>query len=288
MNLERFEAIAESVVRDGYAVVPGYLGAERTEALAREALDLLSDEVSHSDRHPPGWNEALGVAEKSSMFDELLFDPLLVATYVYAVGPDVELASAGEVDIKTPNSSSSCCGWHNDFIWMPHVRRPRPFFWLAAYYFLCEIGLETGPLWVLPGSHLWPAEPTAEMDNDRGYGRQLDGSKAVTGPAGTVLLLNNEIWHMSPPNTSSCARLIYKVHVKPTWMKPWGNGRAPSSAYAATKTKLHELQLLGAYEYDEVNWQYGRDLDEARFPVLAWLRTLPWISSSFGSLDSRT
>ena len=285
MDAKQFAAIAEGVVRDGYAVIPGYLPTAQASALLEDANAILHDEATHSGRHPPGWAESIGVAERSPLFGDLLFDPLLVATYIHAVGPDIELASAGELDAKAPNSPATGCGWHNDFIWMPYVRRPRPFFWLAAYYFLDDISPESGPLWVMPGSHAWPDEPGPEMDNADGCGREIEGSQMITGPAGTVLLVNNEIWHMSPPNVSSAARVMFKVHLKPTWMKPWGHGRAPSSTFIESKTATHEQQLLGAYEYDEVDWQYGRDLDEARFPVLGWLRELPWVPNQLGALS---
>lgn len=255
----------------GYVVVEGD-AADLAHDLRQTAQRLFDQpDAHHSDRHPEGWDEVINAAEVASEFLPLLLDPVAVAAAVALFGPDVELASTGEVDRKRPMSAAAHCGWHNDFTWMRYVPRPRPFFWLAAYYFLSDITEASGPVWVMPGTHRLPEEPTVEHNQANGCGRPLAGSVPLLGPAGTMVLLNNEIWHMSTPNTSAESRIIFKAHFKPSWMKPWGHGRTPSQEFAERQTETYARQLLGAYAYDDVPWEYGRDGSSARYPVVQWL-----------------
>jgi hypothetical protein len=276
VNEAHFADIVQNVRTAGYAVIPSYLSPQRLKPLQSEALRLFAEPPEEDERHPDGWREVIRAAERSEEFLDLHFDPLLVATAVAVMGPDVEFASPGEIDEKLPQTPHSGCGWHNDFIWMPSVPRPRPFFWLAAYYFLTDIAEDSGPLWVMPGSHLWEEEAGRHLDDDDGYGRLLPDSLPLTGAAGTLVLLNNEIWHMSPPNRATTSRIIFKLHAKPSWMKPWG-GRAHSSEFCTTLKHAHERQLAGYEAYDDVPWQYGEDADDSPYPVVAWLAAVaPW------------
>lgn len=278
-------AIVSALRTDGYAVVGAHVSSEiaRLRLLADDAFARA--DVPHLHRHPEGWDEVMKVAEIAEEFRPLLFDPVAVAAAVALLGPDIELASTGELDRKRPMSQQAFCGWHNDFTWMRFVNRPRPFYWLAAYFFLSDITESSGPVWVLPGSHLAADEPDIEHNYADGRGRLLEGAVPIVGPAGTMVLLNNEIWHMSPPNESAQDRIMFKAHFKPSWMRPWGLGRAPSREFAGTQDEPAAKQLLGGYDYDSVPWDYGRDATIARYPVVQWLASNgisvdAWVSSA--------
>lgn len=263
----------ESLQKDGFARLDNHLDPSQLSALSVEAAGLFERPEILSDRHPAGWLEVGQPLELSALYRELLRDPVPCAAAVALLGPDIELANGGELDQKVPESPTSWCGWHSDFIWMGYLPRPRPFFWLSAYYFIEDVDVDSGPVWVMPGSHRWEAEPQAGEDDPTGGGRLLEGSQPLTGKAGTLYLMNNEIWHMSPPNRSERPRVIFKLHFKPGWTKWHGKGREPSKKLRDMQVDPPAQQLLAVFDHDDVPWQHGEDVRMSRYPVVNWLRS---------------
>src|SRR5439155_3995939 len=122
----------------------------------------------------------------------------------------------------------------------------RPFFWLTAYFFLTDVTEDSGPLWVVPGSHRWVAEPDDAVVRWTDSGNQIPDVRPLTGPAGTLMLFNNEIWHRSPPNVSGVDRLVLRVHVKPSWMKAWRHGLIDPKGALMAIDEPHARQMTGS------------------------------------------
>lgn len=255
---------------EGYALIPGHLDESLLREVTEECSSLLK-RGKNTGRHPDSWDEISNVGNDSLLLAKVILDPVVLALAVLQLGPDVELASPGEIDRKLPRSDANECGWHADFTWMPFVPRPRPFFWLTAYLFLTDITEESGPLWVVPGSHRWVAEPDDRVVCWAEGGNQIPGTRSLTGPAGTLMLFNNEIWHRSPPNVSDTDRLVLRVHLKPSWMKGWGHGHFDPEGALMAINEPYARQVTGRQDYDDVPWEYGDDATFARFPVVRWL-----------------
>ena len=151
--------VATALSEDGFAVIKDHLQSDTVEELRQESERLLLLDGARSTRHPPGWDEVVAAGERSDAIARCLVDPWVIAAAVSQLGPDIELASSGEVDRKRRRSTASLCQWHADFTWMPFVQRPRPFPWIAAYFFMSDVDEDSGPIWVVPGSHLWATEP---------------------------------------------------------------------------------------------------------------------------------
>jgi hypothetical protein len=256
----------------GYALIPHHLTEPALTEVVEECRGLL-ERGEHTGRHPGSWDEISNVGNVSEVLAPVILDPVILALAVLQLGPDIELASPGEIDRKLPRSKANECGWHTDFTWMPFVPRPRPFFWLTAYFFLTDVTEDSGPLWVVPSSHRWVAEPDDALVRWTDSGNQIPGVRPLTGPAGTLMVFNNEIWHRSPPNASGVDRLVLRVQVKPAWMKAWGHGHIDSQSALMAIDEPHVRQVTGSLDYDDVPWEYGDDAMYARFPVVRWLET---------------
>ena len=262
--------VSADLSSEGYALIPHHLSEPVLTEVVEECRSLL-EQGEDTGRHPDSWDEIGNVGNVSQVLAPVILDPVILALAVLQLGPDIELASPGEIDRKLPRSEASECGWHTDFTWMPFVPRPRPFFWLTAYFFVTDITEDSGPLWVVPGSHRWVAEPDDAVVRWTHSGNQIPGVRPLTGPAGTLMLFNNEIWHRSPPNVSSVDRLVLRVHVKPSWMKAWGHGLIDPQGALMAIDEPHARQVTGSLDYDDVPWEYGDDATYARFPVVRWL-----------------
>jgi hypothetical protein len=245
--------ILEIFARDGYVLIEGALTAEQLGPISA-AYDRQIG------LHPPE-HGALRVEVKRILERDPIFEPLMDLPTVFPVvrailGADVELASSGELDHKLPRTRAYI-GWHNDFAWMVNVPYPRQNFWVRCTYFIGEVSPEMGPFTLLPGTHLAGQGPPREY-NDGGQPRVIEGQLGITGPAGSCLINNTEIWHTNTPNRSDEARRLIMILYKHAWMKQWQDGYDTTPEFAARQTDPIRRQLCG-----NVTWHYG----ETHFPA---------------------
>ena len=149
-----------------------------------------------TDHHPAIWD----YAARSDL-------PDLVADLV---GPDVKFREA------TLNNKRSGGGqevkWHQDYAYFPHTNRSP----LMTLTFLADIGPGQGALQVIPRTH--KGEIFDHYDSDGRWlgvmsdaamaGIDLNRAVALTGPAGTVAVVNCCMVHGSARNDSGCDRPI--------------------------------------------------------------------------------
>ncbi len=273
--------IAEHLSTDGCVLVRGVLGVDWVADLRRE-YDAAVEEKAASEagladeRHPPGWFEIARILERSETFENLIDVPKVLAVAGLVLGPDLDLASGGELDYKVPGRTTNYCGWHTDFTWIVSLPYPRQVFWIGCYFFVDDMTPDVGPLTVLPGSHRASGPPPEEYNHGAGDPEHpegspcaVDGALDALGRAGDCLMVNTEIWHMSRQNESDRARKLIKVHYKPPWMKVWGGGREYTDAFANRQTDPIRRQLVGLTPYDDVPWTFAPSESEtaARYPM---------------------
>lgn len=275
------QAVAENLATDGFALIydivaPAWL-AELQRAFDNAVAEKARKEAGLSDeRHPPGWFEITKILEGGEVFENLMDVPKILAVAGRVLGPDLDLASGGELDCKVPNRTTNFCGWHTDFTWIISLPYPRQVFWIGCYFFVGDITEKVGPLTVIPGSHRASGPPpddynysASDPTHPAGFPRAIENAVDIIGPAGSCLMVNTELWHMSRPNESDSARKLIKIHYKPPWMKVWGGGREYSDAFATRQTDPIRRQLVGTVPYDEVPWTFGPSESETatRYPI---------------------
>jgi ectoine hydroxylase len=225
--------------RDGYVLME--------EALPPTLLTELQngyDKQISQHPSPAGRIEIRRILERDSVFEALMDHPPTFALAHALLGYDIELASGGELDHKMPNTPAHI-GWHNDFQWMTNVACPRTNFWVRCTFFLSDVTSEMGPFTLLPGTH---RSTVPCPDNPRGADGEpafMEGQIGITGPAGSCLINNTEIWHTNTPNRSESARQLIMLLYKHAWMKSWQEGYELSSEFAARQTDPLRRQLTG-------------------------------------------
>lgn len=149
-----------------------------------------------TDHHPAVWD----YASRSDL-------PDLVADLV---GPDVKFREA------TLNNKRSGGGqevkWHQDYAYFPHTNRSP----LMTLTFLADIGPDQGALQVIPGTHEGEIFDHYDAEgrwlgvmSDEAVARvDLDQAVPLTGPAGTVAVINCCMVHGSARNDSARERPI--------------------------------------------------------------------------------
>jgi ectoine hydroxylase len=246
--------ILKLMERDGYvlmeeALAPGQV-AELTAAYDRQlALNPAKEGALRV--------EVPRILERDAVFEVLMDLPTVFAVARGVIGADIELATSGELDHKLPRTPAYI-SWHNDFLWMVNVPYPRQNFWVRCTYFLSDVTEEMGPFTLLPGTHR-ACSPCPREFTANGQPREVDGRVPITGPAGSCLINNTEIWHTNTPNRSDLPRRLIMILYKHSWMKQWQDGYDTTPEFAARQTDPVRRQLCGACV-----WHRGEDHFPAR------------------------
>ncbi|GLI03897.1 phytanoyl-CoA dioxygenase family protein [Phytohabitans aurantiacus] len=115
------------------------------------------------------------------------------------LGPRVVLRNSN-IRVTQPGSGEDTI-WHTDY--RPHTTPAPPLPSappvITVLLYLDAINVETGPLFVVPGSHMWAEQPPATHDD-------LDEQVAVCVQPGQVVLMNAALWHRGGPNHSPTIR----------------------------------------------------------------------------------
>ena len=197
------------------------------------------------------------ILERDPVFEQLMDNPPTFRVTRALLGYDIELASGGELDHKLPQTPAYI-GWHSDFQWMTNMALPRQNFWIRCTYLLSDVRDDTGPFTLLPGTHRrdYPCP-----DNPRGADGEplmMDGQIGITGPAGSCLINNTEIWHTNSPHRGNLPRRLIMLLYKHAWMKSWQDGYEITPEFAARQSDPLRRQLTGG-----VIWHNGAE----KFPA---------------------
>ena len=140
-------------------------------------------------------------------------------------------------------------GWHQDD--PPHFEVTRgdpptnvrlPVLLFTCNYYLTDVEtVENGPTQTVPRSHLYGAPPPDPIEGS-GYEEQVVSN---VGPAGSVIMFNNQVWHRGGPNQSSRTRYItqisYARRVIGHKYYPFINYQMPEHVYAGAGERLRRL-----------------------------------------------
>jgi ectoine hydroxylase-related dioxygenase (phytanoyl-CoA dioxygenase family) len=187
----------------GYVVIPGLLSAEEADELSRWFDEFSGGVVVGDGRRFLNERDAI----QHEGFVRLLLKPRLVEVVRRFIGDDVQLLSYDCAE--TGPGAGDARRWHIEL----------PFFTdatltVAAGVYLTDITEAIGPLYIVPGSHLWRREP---LPGEREA--ELDGEVAVTMPGGTAVIFHGALWHSTSANRSDRPRRALFPYFGRYWMK---------------------------------------------------------------------
>ncbi|MDX1934726.1 MAG: phytanoyl-CoA dioxygenase family protein [Capsulimonadales bacterium] len=249
-------AVLEPFERDGYVLMENAL----TPAQLTELNDAYDRQLTLHPRPP----KATRVEVPRILEQDPAFEPLMDLRPVFRVaraiiGADIELATGGELDHKFAKTPAYI-GWHGDFQWMVNVPFPRQNYFVRCVYFMTDVEPDMGPFTLLPGTHRADG-PCPGWKDETGQPAYREGQIGITGPAGSCLICNTEIWHTNCPNTADRDRRLIMILYKHAWMKQWQEGYETTPEFAARQTDPLRRQLTGGYV-----WHY----DERHFPAASY------------------
>ena len=146
------------------------------------------------------------LVNKGEEFDVFYQHPKVMSAVKHIVGKNLKLSS---LNLRSPRKDSPTQPMHVDWPWKLNTDK---YYASNTLWALDDVDLNNGPTRVVPGSHLNPNYPVEEMEDI--YAKHPD-EIYITAKAGSVVVLNSQIWHGGTSNQSGNRRLLvqgYFVH----------------------------------------------------------------------------
>lgn len=241
--------------RDGYLFIKNVLPPDVVAVLKRDLDDTIK-------KCGPS-NASKNVELQSRMFETSqanvkLFDLEPIVTFAeQAIAPDCHVMHNNGF-ISPPGGGIAV--WHQDdspHMLVTHGEPPTnivlPCLLFTANYYLTDVDtVAQGPTQVVPGSHLFGAmppysgfvPPASKRDSLLGT-KYEDKVVSCLGPAGSVVIFNNQVWHRGAPNTSDRSRYMAQVSYARRIIGhkyfPFMNYQMPEHVYKDANPRLKRL-----------------------------------------------
>ena len=253
LNGRSFEQAWADYEKDGYIVFTDVIG-EADIARVREAL------APHFAKQRTGRNDFEGLKSyreysllsKGEIFGELAEHPLVMAFTEYEFGKSAILSAFLAIETHPGETVQP---WHCDD---DHCRmaRPRPPFQLSAFWAIDETTQENGATEIIAGSHLWNEELTNDLMSTGAFEQTDIGdvdvdpqaredARAITLPAGALMMAKGTLYHRGGANKSDGDRLILTPQYSPGWVRPLENMILSTSPETAAKLSPRVRELIG-------------------------------------------
>ncbi len=246
---------------NGYVVVPDALGRAEIDELIAETLLICRGERGEINRLQPSVpeEEDAEVLKRtlcvhfphkiSAVMRRYLAHPNMVKVLTEIIGLNVK-AMQSMLFIKASGKPGQA--WHQDEAFIPTRDRSLTGGWIA----LDDATVESGCLWVIPGSHklgtLWP---TQVQNDDRfdctaestGFPYSDSDAIPVQVKAGTIVFFNGYLLHRSFPNKShgNYRRVLVNHYMNAASLLPW--------------QKPQEEEGMGSLDYRDIVMVSGKD-----------------------------
>ena len=205
---------------------------ERSMELAEQERDVLNEHVYLDDKAQRVWN----LVDKGEIFEDAIQYPRVLNAIEYLLGEDCTLSS---FTVNIIGSGAPEGGLHIDHP-LSAMPTPRPSFALSAnsVWFLDDFTLENGATRCVPGSHL-------RLESRPEPGVTYDDAAQITGPKGSVMIINGSLWHASSANYTDTARVCLLGFFCRAFMKPQQDQQKIVSEEVITRATPTLKRLLG-------------------------------------------
>ena len=175
MNLD-LKTLRDDFNQTGFAIVPNLFKRDEVQQLKSECIDIL-ETVQKETGSVAGHGVHVGLAARSSVFQEAVADERLLDILAEILSPDIEFLS-DKVVFKN-DSMTFASPWHQD--WSYWYGAHKYSIWVA----LDDATVENGCLKLFPGSHKSAIVHDGDANDGHGFGNRLkpeavDETKAIT------------------------------------------------------------------------------------------------------------
>ena len=239
------EDVVDTVLLDEMRAVTGELiEASRSVSESDEVYDL---DIDHGPDAPRLTRIKLPT-KVHPVFDRGLRESRIPAVLRDLLGPDVALQTS-KLNTKAPGGGAAV-EWHQDWAFYPYTNDSL----LACGLMLDDVGLDNGPLMVIPGSHRGPVLSHHNADGvfcgavdpgDPDFA--MDEAVTLTGKAGSMTIHHVRTLHGSAPNTSDRPRMVlfYECVAADAWPLLGSAAAIQSEGQAAIWQDMLDRMIIG-------------------------------------------
>lgn len=230
----------EQFDRDGFLFLKNVLTPEMVQQLSADLDAALTDQPDNAsgviELHPRMFERSAANLQLFDMEPIVTFAEALVERNCHVVHNN---------SFRTP-LGKGITTWHQDDA--PHYRVTHgepptnvrlPVLLFSCNYYLTDVPtVEHGPTQAIPGSHLFGSSPPPVMEGTKWE----DKIVSCLGPAGSVMMFNNQVWHRGAPNLSDRVRYMTQVsygrRMVNHFFHPFMNYQMPAHCYENASPRL--------------------------------------------------
>ncbi|MHB1487186.1 MAG: phytanoyl-CoA dioxygenase family protein [Acidimicrobiales bacterium] len=228
--------VRRAMETEGFAVVPGVLGAEPLKRARQELYRILEETPRGRNAFEGfGTQRIYALFAKTRAFDEAATDPLVLGVAEATLGAAFQLSGATGIHIG-PGEEAQILHYDDAIYPLP---RPHGEVVMSSLWALDDFTEANGATRMVPGSHRWVGEQ-AGPDT---------ATVAAEMPAGSVLFYPGSFWHGGGANGTVAPRLGVLLNYVASWIRPQENHvlAVPRSVVAGLPERLQELLGYNIY-----------------------------------------
>ena len=240
----------ERLDRDGYVLLEDAMGSDLLRGLraAIHALfDVEGDRAGAEFKTEAHAHRLANLVNKGEVFRRAIVLPRMLDGVRHVLGPDAKLSSLNARSADPHSDDGQPL--HVDMAALPDERGD----WVCnTVWLLDDFTTENGATRMVPGSHRWGQRPQDALADPKAPHPQ---EVLLTGPAGSIAVMNAHLWHGGTANRSSAPRLamhaFYCRRDKP--QQQYQKGLLDAEVQAGLTPELRALLALDDPLNDEIS-----------------------------------
>jgi len=193
-------AIAASLDRDGFAIIPGVLDEGSMDAIRARIAELAVEEGEQAGievHQEAGTARLSDLVNKGEVFDIFYSHPVVLAGIAHVLQGDLKLSS---LNSRAALPGQGHQGLHAD--WGP-LDLSEGFQVCNSIWLLDDFTPDNGATRVVPGTHTSGQSPGDVLDDPAAA---HPDQQLLLAPAGTVVIFNSHLWHGGTTNRTDRPR----------------------------------------------------------------------------------
>jgi hypothetical protein len=208
------EAGKQQLDSEGYLVLPHLMRGEFLESLRQRIEELFAEEgvrAGSEFKQEPNARRLANLVNKGEIFGRAIATPAVLECMEHVLGPQFKLSS---LNVRAADPFADCGQpLHAD---SGAVADERGYWVCNSVWMLDDFTPENGAIRMVPGSHKWRRLPQDALADPVA---QHPDEVLLTGPAGTVVVMNAHMWHGATANrTNGQRRAMHAFYTR--WDKP--------------------------------------------------------------------
>jgi len=199
---------------DGYLVIERLMDPRLLDQLRRRVDELFEEEGEQAGaefKQEPHSRRLANLVDKGEVFERVIDTPRILECMEHVLGPDFKLSSLNVRSADPDNNWSQPL--HAD---SGAVADERGYWVCNSVWMLDDFTERNGAIRMVPGSHRWGMAPDQGLsDLYAAHPQEI----LLTGPAGTVVVMNAHMWHGGTANRTEAHRRAMHVYYT-RWDKP--------------------------------------------------------------------